>query len=124
MEDRNEQRVGARTNEARPAIGRAPIPMFGRAHVPERVVLRRASVDLLGVNHEELETRQKHQAQEQAMTLPKLSTHRETHHSESWTGATLPIFPQDENVLVSNGNRFLDDKRCEIRPGPWGYGRA
>ena len=43
MHERNPKGVGTRPDEGDPIIRRSPIPMTGRAHIPERVVLRCAS---------------------------------------------------------------------------------
>ena len=75
MDHCNEERVRARPDERRPGIGPEPIPVFRRADVPKRVVFRRTSVDLFGVNEPELERAERDEAQNEAVSLPKLAYH-------------------------------------------------
>src|SRR6478672_10965403 len=94
MDDRNEKRISAWPHETGPAIGRSPIPMLRRAYIPERIVLCRAPIYFLGVNDPELEKRQQRQSHEQAVTLPKLSDYRVTHHSENWRCDVTDFFAE------------------------------
>ena len=55
MHERNPKRVSTRPDESDPIIRRSPIPMTGRAHIPERVVLRCASNDLFSPNEPKFE---------------------------------------------------------------------
>src|SRR6476661_7668262 len=75
MDDRDKEGIRARPDECRPAIRPEPIPILCRAHVPKRVVLGRASVNLFGVNDPELERAQRDEAQNKAAALTKLAYH-------------------------------------------------
>ena len=55
MHERNPKRVGTWPDEGDPIIRRPPIPMTGRAHIPERVVLRCASDYLFSPNEPKFE---------------------------------------------------------------------
>src|SRR4051812_33980940 len=75
MEDRNEKRIRAGPNERRPAIGRAPIPVFRGPDIPERIEFCRATVNLLGMNDPKLEEPQGGHSQDQAVAPPDSIPH-------------------------------------------------
>src|SRR6266404_7069349 len=52
----DEQRISRRPNKGGPTVGRAPVPILGRAQIPQSVVLCRAPIDVFGVDKPNLKT--------------------------------------------------------------------
>jgi hypothetical protein len=69
MHYRYKEGISARAHKSRPAIACTPIPVLGRAHVLEMIVFRRAPIDLLDMNHPELEEPERQDSEKETVTL-------------------------------------------------------
>ena len=76
MHKSDEQRISRRPDKGGPAVRRAPVPIFGRAQIPERVVLCRAPVDVFSVDKPKLENDENQQACRQLVTSQNGTQHR------------------------------------------------
>lgn len=55
VNESDEQRIGWRPSESSPTVFGAPIPILRGVHEPKRIVLRRASINLFGMDQPKLE---------------------------------------------------------------------
>jgi hypothetical protein len=55
MHQRDPERISTGSDERDPIVRRAPIPMTGLAHIPERILLRRAPDNFFAPDEPELE---------------------------------------------------------------------